>query len=41
MRTMCNNEEDDIVDDVGRSMPRIYVALDNKKVANQSHMIEI
>jgi hypothetical protein len=39
MRTMHNIEEDNIVNDMGRSMPRIYVALDNRQTNYQSHMI--
>jgi hypothetical protein len=41
MRSMHNIQEFDIVDDVGRSMPRIYVALENRRADYQSHMIEI
>jgi hypothetical protein len=41
MRTMHNIQEDDTMDDVGRSMPRIYAALDNRQVDYQSHMIEV
>jgi hypothetical protein len=41
MRIMHNNEEDDTVDDVSRSMPRIYASLDNRQVDYQSHMIEV
>jgi hypothetical protein len=29
------------MEDMGRRMPRIYAALDNKKVEFQSHMIEV
>jgi len=29
------------VEDVGKSIPRIYVALDNKQVDNQSTMIKV
>jgi len=29
------------IEDMGRNVPRIYVALDNKKVDFQSHMIEV
>jgi hypothetical protein len=40
-RIVHNIQEDDTVEDMGRSMPRIYVALDNKQVEFQSHMIEV
>jgi hypothetical protein len=33
--------KDDTVEDMGRSMPRIYASLDNKQVEFQSHMIEV
>jgi hypothetical protein len=29
------------IEDMGRNVPRIYVALDNNKVDFQSHMIEV
>jgi hypothetical protein len=41
MRTMHNIQEVDIVDDMGRSIPRIYPALDNNQPEYQSHMIEV
>jgi hypothetical protein len=41
MRTMKNIQEYDTVDDMGRSMPRIYATLDNIQVDYQSHMIEV
>jgi hypothetical protein len=34
-------EGDDTVDDMGRRMPRIYAALDNRQEDYQSHMIEV
>jgi hypothetical protein len=34
-------KEDDTVEDMGRSMPRIYAALDNKQEEYQSPMIEV
>jgi hypothetical protein len=40
-RTMHNIQEVDTVEDMGKSMPRIYAALDNKQVDFQSHMIEV
>jgi hypothetical protein len=40
-RTMHNIQEDDMVDDLGRSMLRIYVALDNRQSNYQSHMIKV
>jgi hypothetical protein len=39
--TIHNVKQDEIVEDMGRNVPRIYVALDNKKVEYQSHMIEV
>ena len=41
MRTMHNIQEVDTVDDMGRTMLRIYVALDNRQSDYQSHMIEV
>jgi hypothetical protein len=41
IRIVHNLQEVFIVEDMGRSMPRIYVALDNKKLNYQSHMIEV
>jgi hypothetical protein len=41
MRIIHNVQQDDTVEDMGRSMPRIYVALDNKQEEYQSHMIEV
>jgi hypothetical protein len=41
MRTMHNIQEVDTVDDMGRSMLRIYAALDNRQADYQSHMIEV
>jgi hypothetical protein len=31
MRIVHNIQEDDTIEDMGRSMPRIYAALDNSK----------
>ena len=36
-----NIQEPTIVDDVGRYVPRICVALDNRKVEHYSHMIDV
>jgi hypothetical protein len=36
-----NVQQDKIVEDMGRYVPRIYATLDNKKVEYQSHMIEV
>jgi hypothetical protein len=41
MMTIHNIQEADIVEDMGRSMQRIYVSLENKKADYQSHMIEV
>jgi hypothetical protein len=36
-----NVQKDTIVEDMGRNVPRIYAALDNKQDEFQSHMIEV
>ena len=36
-----NVQQSETVEDVGRRVPRIYAALDNKQVEFQSHMIEV
>jgi hypothetical protein len=41
MRTIHNIQEADIVDDEGRSMPRIYATLENRQANHQFHMIEV
>jgi hypothetical protein len=41
VRNAHNVQQVTTVEDMGRSVPRIYVALDNKKVEFQSHMIEV
>jgi hypothetical protein len=41
MRIVHNIQHDDTFEYMGRSMPRIYVSLDNKQVEYQSHMIEV
>jgi hypothetical protein len=41
MRTMHNLQEVDTMKDMGRSVPRIYVALDKKQADYKSHMIEM
>jgi hypothetical protein len=41
MRTMHSIKQEETVEDVGRSMWGIYVALDNRQVDYQSHMIEV
>jgi hypothetical protein len=40
-RIVHNVQEDEIVEDMGRNVPKIYVALDNKQVEYQSHMVEV
>jgi hypothetical protein len=40
-RTVHNVQQTETVEDMGSRMPRIYVALDNKQVEFQSHMIEV
>jgi ribosomal protein L37E len=41
MKTMHNIKHEEVVEDVGRSMSRIYAALDNRQANYQSHMIEV
>jgi predicted aspartyl protease len=41
MMTVHNIQEDEIVEDMGGNMPRIYAALDNKQAEHQSLMIEM
>jgi hypothetical protein len=40
-RTVHNVQRAETVEDMGRNVPRIYVALDNKQAEYQSHMIEV
>jgi hypothetical protein len=41
VRDVHNVQQAKIVEDMGRRVPRIYAALDNKQVEFQSHMIEV
>ena len=41
MRIVHNLKEADIVEDMGRSVPRIYVTLENRQANYQYHMIEV
>jgi hypothetical protein len=41
MRIAHNLKEADIVEDMGRSVPRIYATLENRQENYQSHMIEV
>jgi hypothetical protein len=41
VRVVHNVQQDETVEDMGSGMPRIYVALENKKAKFQSHMIEV
>jgi hypothetical protein len=41
VRIVHNVQQDEIVEDMGRNVPRIYVALDNKPIEYRSHMIEV
>jgi hypothetical protein len=34
-------KKEDIIEDVGKIMPRIYATLENRQVDYQSHMIEV
>jgi hypothetical protein len=40
-RTVHNVQQAETMEDMGRNVPRIYEALDNKKAEYQSHMIEV
>jgi hypothetical protein len=40
-RVVHNVQQDETVEDMGRYVPRIYEALDNKQAQYQSHMIEV
>jgi hypothetical protein len=41
VRDVPNVQHAETVEDMGRSVPRIYAALDNKQAKYQSHMIEV
>ena len=41
MRIVHNLKEVDIVEDMGRSVPRIYATLENRQENYKSHMIEV
>jgi hypothetical protein len=41
MKIVHNIHEDDTVEDMGRSIPRIYATLNNRQTNYQSHMIEV
>jgi hypothetical protein len=41
VRTCTSVQQVVTVEDMGRNVPRIYTALDNKQVEFQSHMIEV
>jgi hypothetical protein len=41
VKTVHNVKQYDTHEDMGRSMPRIYEVLDNKKHEFQFHMIEV
>jgi hypothetical protein len=40
-RTLHNVQQAEIVEDMGRNVPRIYAALDNKQAKYQSHVIKV
>jgi hypothetical protein len=40
-RTFYNVQQDEIVEEMGINVPRIYAAMDNKQAKYQSHMIEV
>jgi hypothetical protein len=41
VRIVHNVQQDEIVENMGRNVPRIYASLDNKQAQYQSHMIEV
>jgi hypothetical protein len=41
MRTVHNIKKEDMMEDMGKSMPRIYLALYNRQEYYQSHIIEV
>jgi hypothetical protein len=41
MGSVHNIQEASTVGDVGRSIPRIYAALDDRQAEHKSHMIEV
>ena len=41
VKVVHNFQRAETVEDMGRSVPRIYAALDNKQAEYQSHMIEV
>ena len=41
VRIFHNVQQAETIEDMGRSVPRIYAALDKKKENFQSHMIEV
>jgi hypothetical protein len=41
VRIVHNVQQAETVEDMGRNVPSIYVALDNKQAEYQSHMIEV
>jgi hypothetical protein len=38
---ILNNIKEETIEDMGKIMPRIYAALDNRQADYQSHMIEV
>jgi hypothetical protein len=41
VRVVHHVQQEETVEDMGRRVPRIYAALDNKQAEFQSHMIEV
>jgi hypothetical protein len=41
VRIVHNVQQDETMEDMGRNVPRIYAALENKQEEYQSHMIEV
>ena len=39
VRTVHNLQQAEIVEDMGKNVPRIYAAMDNKQAKYQSHII--
>jgi hypothetical protein len=41
VKVVHNVQQDEMIEDMGKNVPRIYASLDNKEDEFQSHMIEV
>jgi predicted aspartyl protease len=41
MKILHSIKQEETIEDVGKSMPRIYAAMDNRQEDHQPHMIEV